>query len=435
MASSLAISGSVAKALTNRFGRIVNTKSWVDPRTIVAGDVAALGTARVHLLYSDGSTATRAIDWNKADLRRLAAARTGTFTIRGQVRQRAYPEIFAYNRADPVIYRYDHAGTTKYLFVATDDTGNHNVASPHLAIRVADSISELADANGGLAREVDLLNRRTRHDRTVEGKVIAGCYWAPELHEIGGRLSLLFAPCFNPDDNQKNEGGLWSTVESHIMQLREGGDPANPADWSKPAAVLKADGNPLGREGFAHNISLDMSYFEVRGQGYYIWSQRYLPGATPMGDPLTWIAKVDPAQPTRLTSPPAPIIAPDLSVEENLAEGGFALVHDGRVTIIYSSSSVSPTYVVSGQWANADADLTNIDNWHKWGAPLQKSAPMPAGITDYQHYQQGPGHGAFTTDEDGNTLYIYHTWGNGVGGTDAMPEFDASIGLPISARS
>lgn len=41
---------------------------------------------------------------------------------------------------------------------------------------------------------------------------------------------------------------------------------------------------------------------------------------------------------------------------------------------------------------------------------------MPDGITDYRRYEQGPGHGAFTTDEDGNTLYVYHTWGNGVGG-------------------
>ncbi len=107
--------------------------------------------------------------------------------------------------------------------------------------------------------------------------MIAGCYWAPEIHEIGGRLSILFAPCFHPTDPQSNEGGAWSTVESHIMQLRDGGDPANPADWSKPAAIRKVDGTALGRPGMPANISLDMSYFEVRGQGYYTWSQRYLP--------------------------------------------------------------------------------------------------------------------------------------------------------------
>ncbi|MGO4863310.1 hypothetical protein ACTP2L_06990, partial [Campylobacter jejuni] len=54
--------------------------------------------------------------------------------------------------------------------------------------------------------------------------------------------------------------------------------------------------------------------------------------------------------------------------------------------------------------------------WRKYPLPLQKSEPMPAGVTDYLRYEQGPGHGAFTTDEDGNPLYVYHSWGDGVGG-------------------
>jgi hypothetical protein len=41
---------------------------------------------------------------------------------------------------------------------------------------------------------------------------------------------------------------------------------------------------------------------------------------------------------------------------------------------------------------------------------------MPDGVIDYRTYEQGPGHGAVTQDEDGNDLYVYHTWGNGVGG-------------------
>ncbi len=41
---------------------------------------------------------------------------------------------------------------------------------------------------------------------------------------------------------------------------------------------------------------------------------------------------------------------------------------------------------------------------------------MPAGVWDYLTYPQGPGHGAVTTDEDGNELYVFHTWGDGVEG-------------------
>jgi GH43 family beta-xylosidase len=413
---SLPISALAATKLGNRYGRIANTTVTVDPQTVARGDIASVTAARATLSYSDDSTATRAVDWNKADIDRLRRGIRGTYKIRGTVRLPTYPDVFAYNRADPAIYRFERSGVTKYLFVATDDTDNNNVGSVHLPMRVADTIAELADDNGGRQREVDLLNRRTRKDRTVEGRVIAGCYWAPELHEIGGRLTILFAPCFNPDNDQSNENGIWSSVEAHLMQLRDGGDPANPADWSRPAAVRKADGSALGRPSFAKNISLDMSYFEVGQQSYYAWSQRYLTTSGPIGDPLTWIAKVDPSAPTRLTSEPKPIIAPNLSFEENLAEGAYALFRKGSVNLIYSSSGVSPTYVVGGVRADARSDLTNIDSWQKYMAPLQKSVPMPAGVTDYRQYQQGPGHGSFTTDPDGNTLYVYHSWGDGVGG-------------------
>ena len=413
----LPIPATTATTLTNRFGRIVNTRVTVPAPRIAAGNVAALDGVRARLDYSDGSNASRPIDWNRDDLRRIAAARSGTYRLRGTVRQRAYPQIFAYNRADPVIYRYAREGRVRYLFVATDDTDNDNVASYHLPIRVAGSIAALADDHGGRAREVDLLNRRTRRDRTAEGRTIAGCYWAPELHEIGGRLSILFAPCFNRQDDRSADKGAWDTVQAHIMQLRPGGDPADPDAWSRPAAVRKADGSPLGRADFPANISLDMSYFTVAGQSYYIWSQRYLlpDGGTP-GDPLTWIAPVDPRDPTRLASPPRPIVVPQLSFEENLAEGGFVQVHDGRVHLTYSGSGVSPTYVVGGVWAPVGADLTDIASWHKWQAPLQKSQPMPPGPVDYRNVEQGPGHGAFTTDEDGTPLYVYHSWGDGVGG-------------------
>ncbi|MFT4076942.1 MAG: family 43 glycosylhydrolase [Asticcacaulis sp.] len=415
IATDLPVTPAIATAFSNRFDRITNTGATVEPKTIRAGQTAGLADTRVRLVYSDGSSVTRAVDWSAQDLKRLNTAAPGIYQVHGTVRQQAFPQIFADNRADPTIYRYVRNGVTKYLFVATDDTNNDNVGSVHLPLRVADSLADLADVNGGQAREIDLLNRRTRMDRTAEGRVIAGCYWAPEIHEIGGRLSILFAPCFNPTNDLSNEGGLWSTVESHIMQLREGGDPGNPDDWSKPTAIHQADGSKLGRTGYP-NISLDMSYFEVGGQAYYIWSQRYIPQSGPLGDPLTWIAKVDPAAPTRLLSAPVPLIAPNRSSEENLAEGGFAVMHNNRINIIYSSSTVSPTYVVSGIWADASANLTDINSWHKWTAPLQKSVPMPEGVTDYLNYEQGPGHGEFTTDDDGNTLYVYHTWGNGVNG-------------------
>ncbi len=415
-ASTLAVPAATASALTDRLGRVVNTGVTVDPVTITPGQTATLSKTKAKLSYSDGSTAALGVDWNAADMQRLTTAGPGTYTVTGTVRQREYAEPFAYNRADPTMYRYERNGKVQYLFIATDDTNNNNIGSAHLPIRVADTIDALADDNGGRSLEVDLLNRNTRGDRTTEGRVIAGCYWAPEIHEIGGKLSILFAPCFNPFDSQSTQGGEWYTVQAHIMQLRDGGNPANPADWSRPSAILKADGTPLGRSEFGRNISLDMTYFESGGTAYYAWSQRYTPEGAPLSDPATWIAKVDPANPTRVIGEPVPIIVPSVSFEERLAEGAFAIQRDGRITLVYSSDGVSPKYIVGGAWADENSDLTDIDNWHKYDMPLLKSTPMPDGVTDYRTYEQGPGHGSVTTDEDGNDLYVYHTWGNGVGG-------------------
>ncbi len=409
----LPVSAAIATALAERYDRVVNTAVSVAPVTVTAGAGDALDRTRADLSYSDGSTATLPVDWNADDLAAARAATQGIVTVTGTVRQKDYSVPFAANRADPTIYRYEREGRTQYLFIATDDTNNNNIASPHLPIRVSDTFDGLSDAAGGAQREVDLLNRWTRRDTTTDGRTIAGCYWAPEIHEIGGTLSILFSPCFNSGDSQANDGADWRTVQSYIMQLRDGGDPANPADWSKPAPVLQADGTALGREGYS-NISLDMTYFEANGQAYYTWSQRYTsPG---FGDPLTWIAKVDPADPTRIVGEAKPVISPSLSWELRLAEGSFAMERDGKIFLIYSSDGVSPRYVVGGVWADLDSDLMDIDSWHKYNTPLMKSVPMPAGVWDYLTYPQGPGHGAVTTDEDGNELYVFHTWGDGVEG-------------------
>ncbi|MEJ8629712.1 Ig-like domain-containing protein [Sphingomonas sp. I4] len=109
----LPIDAATAAALTARYGRVVNTTATVAPQSIGMEQARALDGARVTLGYSDGSTATRAVDWDAEDLARLT--RPGRYLVHGAVRQRRYPAIFAYNRADPDIYRWEHEGRVRYL--------------------------------------------------------------------------------------------------------------------------------------------------------------------------------------------------------------------------------------------------------------------------------------------------------------------------------
>lgn len=90
------------------------------------------------------------------------------------------------------------------------------------AVRRASSIEGLADAE------------KSCIFRATESGDHSGCNWAPELHEIGGKLCCLFASSTN---------GSWDHVQSRIMTCD--GDPMRAESWSEPVRVCKQDGSPL----------------------------------------------------------------------------------------------------------------------------------------------------------------------------------------------
>ena len=415
----IAVSVKEAAVLTSRFGRIYNTGASVRAYSLdgsLRGDdaraaVAALGKACADLSYSDGSTAVRAVDWDRAALDGLAEdVATGrlepgcTIAVPGRVRQSVYPVPFAVERADPSVFAWDFNGEPLFLFIATDDTDGNcvdpNGGRTHMPLRVASSIAELSDAAGGREREIDLL---TCGDLNTEGRVMTGCFWAPELHVIGGRLSVLFMPCFdgeaaNPDGTPNDRAGkpdMW-TGGCHIMQLRKDADgrdldPRDPANWDAPAPILTADGGTLNP---VQRISLDMTVIEDSGRSYYAWQQ--------VGS--VWIAAFDPADPTRLTTTPTQIIVPEFAWDNLIAEGPNAVVHDGTIYLIYSGSLVGIDYttgLVSAP-AGRGVDLTDPAVWTKLDYPLQKSGVYNGG------WQLGTGHGMWSHDEDGNLIYVFH---------------------------
>lgn len=423
------------KRLSARFGRVYNVGSNVAAQTVKAngdgGDgaraaVRALGRTRAELTYSDGSTATRAVDWNAGQLKRLAAkAAAGElgagerYLVNGTVRQTVYPIPFAVERADPSVFAWNLNGKPLFMFIATEDADGNCVdprgGATHMPLRVAESIEALSDKEGGREREIDLLQCG---DLNSEGRMMTGCFWAPELHSIGGKLSILFMPCFdgavtNPDGTPNNRAGkpdMW-TGSCHIMQLRQDSDgndldPREPESWTVPEPITGPEGEPLNP---IQRISLDMTVIVDSGRWYYAWQQ--------VGS--IWIAGFDPMRPTRLTSKPTQIVVPEFAWDNMIAEGPNAFVHDGKIFLIYSGSLVGIDYTTGlvTALAGRNADLTDPAAWSKLDYPLQKS-----GIYNGQ-WQLGTGHGMWSHDEDGNLIYVFHNaeYDNGrYGGRDAQ---------------
>lgn len=410
---------SLVDALKTRFLRVRNTGVEELPKvTFKVGDsVDSLRLPEeVELTYSDGSRATKQLDdWDTSTLASAldeagtTFATPGTYTLTGEInRQDPYPMPFAEDRADPSVYKWewvrDGQTETKYLMIATNDIDGDVVwqkGTPHMPIRMADSILGLADTPGdptGLITSEGFNPKESilleKGDKNTDGQPITGSFWAPELHEIGGNLSILFMPSYNSN---------WFDGASAIMQLKkdEHGfdlDPTKPENWTVPKTVTRADGRPLSinaRGGIG--MSLDMTYFQDDlGKSYYVWQQL---GAT-------YIATMDPSDPYTITSDPVLIVSPEYAWDNSIAEGPNVLNRDGKLYLLYSGSAVGVTYTTGLAMADASGkqDLLDPASWEKLNYPIQKSAIFDGA------WQLGTGHGMWSEDEYGELLYVFHAY-------------------------
>jgi GH43 family beta-xylosidase len=422
--NAIPVARAVADALEVRFGRIVNTGVQdLDDLELTQGDElsAADLPGRVTLSYDDGSDASRVVKWDAASLAAVDTSTPGTYEVSGTIAAPEYATPFADERADPSVFRYDWNGQQKFLMIATEDLYGANInpqGGAHMPIRIADRIEDLSDEAIAAGRnvEIDLLRRG---DTDADGAVMTGCFWAPEYHVIGGRLSILFMPCYNGTNGQPD---MW-TGRASIIQLKQDAqgadlDPAVPANWTKPQKVLRSGGGALNP---VQGISLDMTYVEDSGRSYYIWQQ--------LGS--LYIARMDPSDPTRLTSEPVRILAPEYAWDNVIAEGPNVHARDGVLYLLYSGSTVGDTYTTGLATATAGegVDLTSPAAWTKLNYPIQKSGVFNGA------WQLGTGHGMWSYDEDDNLLYVFHarTDNNGLSGRDMFIRrvHWASDGLPI----
>lgn len=359
------VSEQIGKRLLHKLTVPQNTAVQV-PSSVKVTTPEDLKGVKATAIYSDGTTALKSVDWKTEA---IDWTTPGTYAIEGIVHQDHYAFPVAINRADPCIAKWQD----KYYFIATNDAdGNHS-----LYMRVADTIPELIEAE-----EVLILDSSTYED-------IRGLLWAPEFHIIKDELYLFHAATT----------GEFFYEESHVMKLKQGGNPMCREDWSRPQKVVKKDGSELCEAG--KTISLDMTVFEQKGEHYAVWSQRqFLP--VDLGAWL-YIAKIDADEPWRLTTDPVILSKPEYGWANNhtfVDEGPFALITDKKLFLTFSSALIDATYVVGLLSADLDADLLNPNSWMKGNYPLLTSRSVKG--------EYGTGHNAYVTDEDGNVWNTYH---------------------------
>ncbi len=364
----LEISENIAKRLVLKLTVPTNVKIEV-PEKISVSSVGDLKRVKAIAIYSDGTRAEKTVDWN---IEEIDWDKPGSYHISGKVNQDHYPFPIATNRADPCIAKWND----KYYFIATNDADENHT----LYMREAENIPDLLDAEESL-----ILDSSTYDD-------IRGLLWAPEFHIVNGDLYIFHGATIT---------GEFYYEESHVMKLSKGGDPMIAEDWSRPHRVVKKDGSYLCEAG--KTISLDMTYFEVKGEHYVVWSEReFLP--EDLGAWL-YIAKINPEEPWKLVNDPVVLSKPGYGWANNnvfVDEGPFALFRDNKLFLTFASALIDATYVVGLLTIDIDTDLDPMDpsSWTKGNYPLLTSRSAPG--------EYGPGHNSYVIDDEGDIWNAYH---------------------------
>lgn len=292
----------------------------------------------------------------------------GEYEIEGKIKQVILKYPAAPEKADPCAIYFNG----KYYFIATNELDGVG-----LYIRESDTVEGLFAE--GIEEHLVLARN--------EEKQFISCFWAPEFHIINGDLYILFA--VSPEG--------WNP-QSHMMKLKAGGNPTNPADWEEPVRVKNQNGEYLSDNG----ITIDMTSFEANGILYLCWTKRsFSPHDT---GSLLYIATADPEKPWQITSEPVLISSPLYSWENDsntpVDEGPFALIKDDVIHLTFSGASTGDDYAVGDLKADINADLLDPASWAKTNYPLL--------CTEHVEGEYGPGHSSFMYDENGDIWYIYH---------------------------
>lgn len=204
-------------------------------------------------------------------------------------------------------------------------------------------------------------------------------WWAPEVHQIGGRWYVYVAA----DDGDNNHHRTYVLSADAIT---------GPYTFD---GRLELPGN---------RWAIDATVFTVADASYVVWSG--WPG-TKNGEQDLYVSRLD--TPTTVTGGAVRISRPELDWETHAGsvgvlvnEGPAALVSGGRVFLTYSASGCwTPQYALGMLTADATGDLLDPASWQK--------SPQPVFAPAESSGLYGTGHNNFFTSPDGKqTWIVYH---------------------------
>ena len=312
--------------------------------------------------YNDGGTADVKVKWDKSAMLKIY---DNEYEIKGTLQCDTYPDPFITERADPYVLNYNG----KYFFTASYPAfGSVEKGYDRIILRESDTLLGLAYAK-----------EKTIWKAHSEG-VMARHIWAPEIHRILDKWYIFFAA--------GEKDAIWNI---RPFMLVCDGDPMKD-EWKELGKVQPSDGDDISFNSF----SLDMTYFEHKGKHYVIWAEI-------IGDSSLFMAEIDPRQPNKLISKPILLTKPEYDWEKvvfRVNEGASVLKHNDKIFVFFSASGTGSEYCMGIIYADENSDLMDKNSWTKVSFPVLQTSDLED--------QSGPGHNSFTTDDNGNTVIVYH---------------------------
>jgi GH43 family beta-xylosidase len=208
--------------------------------------------------------------------------------------------------------------------------------------------------------------------------------WAPELHRWGSKWYIYFA------------AGAGSGESRRIYVVENSSADPMQGEWTLKGKVADT----------TNHWAIDPDLFEANGVHYLLWSGWK---GDVNGEQDIFIARM--SNPWAIDSPRTVISAPTYAWEKDgnvnggtvhVNEGPEAIIHDGKVYVVYSASGCwTDSYSLGAIVAAANANLLDAASWKKADHPFLQ--------TDAKAGAFGPGHNAFFKSPDGKQDWIiYH---------------------------